>query len=175
MARPSVDAGDDGGTWRRMRVAIATLVLVAIVLGTAAILSGYAGLGLGVLDDREAEVALEPAVLHTSDLDGGVPVVVGVVDEEGEPIEAGRIRVESGSARLLEPRTAPIGTGTDAWRERGGDPADLAANEVGLVFDDGLAIGPHENHGTLVVHVVPTEDADYEDEHDNAAIEVIDA
>lgn len=162
-----------------MRIVVGTVVILLVVLGVAAVLTGATGFGFGTDGEREASVSAEPAVLEASDLDDGETVVVSVVDGDGDPIESGQVRVESGSATLAEPQVAAIGNGTAAWHEAGGDPTELAANEVGFVFGDSsdvaVSTATHENRGSLEVHVLPPEDADYQDETDNAVIEVIDA
>lgn len=130
--------------------------------------------------DREATVSVQPSVLEYSGLEDGAAVVVSVVDGDGEPIETGRVRVESGSAQLVEPQVATVGNGTAVWREHDGDPAELAANEVGFVFGDtgsdtGVSLGTHRDQGTLAVHVEPPAEAEYVDEESNPTVEVIDA
>jgi hypothetical protein len=142
-------------------------LVVAVAVGVAAL-----GIMLGMLAEFDDPGTTEVTVEASDELlvpEGGgyEPVTLGVVTEDGRPVEGAQLLVTEGSLPLAD---GPVNlrTGLDSHEVTLGIGTTAGVDgSVTPVFRDG------QSRGTLEIEVVPPSGADLRDERENPELVVV--
>jgi hypothetical protein len=142
-------------------------LVVAVAVGVAAL-----GIMLGMLAEFDDPGTTEVTVEASDELlvpEGGgyEPVTLGVVTEDGRPVEGAQLLVTEGSLPLAD---GPVNlrTGSDSHEVTLGIGTTAGVDgSVTPAFRDG------QSRGTLEIEVVPPSGADLRDERENPELVVV--